>query len=73
MSVQRLPKARFRVVIHPPLVLEDTGNRERDVEAGVRKVNAFVEDRVRERPGEWFWVHKRWPNEAYETLRAEGF
>ena len=72
MSVQRLPKARFRVVIHPPIELEDTGDRERDVEAGVRKVNAFVEARVRERPGEWFWVHRRWPAAAYEALAAEG-
>ncbi len=70
LSVQRLPKARFRVVVHAPIPIEDTGDRERDVEAGVRKVNAFVEDRVRERPGEWFWVHKRWPNAAYEALAA---
>jgi KDO2-lipid IV(A) lauroyltransferase len=66
LSVQRLPKARFRVVVHDPIPLADTGERERDVEAGVRKINAFVEARVRERPGEWFWVHKRWPKEAYE-------
>ena len=72
LSVQRLPKARFRVVVHDPIPLEDTGDRERDVEAGVRKVNAFVEARVRERPGEWFWVHKRWPNEAYDALAEAG-
>ncbi len=72
LSVQRLPKARFRVLVHEPILLDDTGDRERDVEAGVRKINAFVEARVRERPGEWFWVHKRWPNAAYEKLAAEG-
>lgn len=65
MSVQRTAKARFRVVIHEPIWLEDTGHREADIEAGVRRVNAFIEDRVRERPGEWFWVHKRWPREEY--------
>ena len=72
MSVQRLPKARFRVTIHEPIRLDDTGDRERDVEAGVRKINAFVEDRIRERPAEWFWVHRRWPNAAYEELAAKG-
>jgi KDO2-lipid IV(A) lauroyltransferase len=66
MSVQRLPGARFRVVIAEPMVLENTGDREKDVEAGVRRINAFIEDRVRERPAEWWWVHKRWPREAYE-------
>ena len=65
MSVQRLGGARFRVVVHEPIPLEHTGDRAADLEAGVAKVNAFVEARVRERPAEWFWVHKRWPKEAY--------
>jgi Kdo2-lipid IVA lauroyltransferase/acyltransferase len=71
MSVQRLPKARFRVTVHEPIPLEVTGDRQRDLAAGIRKVNAFVEARILERPGEWFWVHKRWPNEAYDALEAE--
>jgi KDO2-lipid IV(A) lauroyltransferase len=65
MSVVRLPGARFRVTIHDPIRLTDTGNRERDVEAAVAQVNAFIEARIRERPAEWFWVHKRWPQEDY--------
>ena len=71
MSVQRTRGARFRVVVHEPIVLEKTGDRTRDLEAGVRQVNAFMEERVRERPEEWFWVHKRWANEAYAALDAE--
>ena len=70
MTVQRLKKARFRVIVHDPIPIENTGDHDRDVENGVRKVNAFVEARVRERPSEWFWVHKRWPNEAYRRNPA---
>jgi KDO2-lipid IV(A) lauroyltransferase len=70
MSVQRVHKARFRVVVHEPIWLKDTGDRNRDIEAGVRQVNAFIEDRVRDRPEEWFWVHKRWPNEIYKKKRT---
>ena len=66
MSVQRRGKARFEVIVHEPIHLEDTGDREADIEAGVRRVNAFIEDCVRARPTEWFWVHKRWPNETYK-------
>jgi Kdo2-lipid IVA lauroyltransferase/acyltransferase len=66
MSVQRIGgSARFKVIVHEPIHLEDTGDRTADIEAGVRKINAFIEDRVRERPTEWFWVHRRWPNEVY--------
>jgi KDO2-lipid IV(A) lauroyltransferase len=66
MSVQRVgPGARFKVIVHDQIHLEDTGDREADIEAGVRRINAFIEDRVRARPTEWFWVHRRWPNEEY--------
>ena len=67
MSVVRLDKARFKVIVHPPLRLEDTGDRARDIEAGVRRVNAFIEDCVRAQPAQWFWVHRRWPGEAYQA------
>ena len=71
MSVERLPGTRFRVTIHEPIPLDRTGDRERDVEAGVRKINAFVEAQVRARPQDWFWVHKRWPNAAYAEWESK--
>jgi KDO2-lipid IV(A) lauroyltransferase len=70
MSVERKGKARFRVIVHEPMVLADTGDRNADIEAGVRRVNAFIEERVRARPEEWFWVHKRWPNEFYKKAKS---
>ncbi len=70
MSVQRTKGARYKIVVHEPIHLEQTGDRAKDIETAVRRVNAWVEDRVRERPEEWFWVHKRWPKETYQALRA---
>lgn len=39
-----------------------------DVEADTRRMNAFLEDRIREMPEQYFWVHKRFktrpPGEA---------
>lgn len=70
MSVQRVgPGARFKVIVHDPIHLEDTGDRDADIAAGVRRINAFMEERVRARPAEWFWVHRRWPNEVYGKKR----
>ena len=66
MSVQRIYKARFKVIVHEPIRLENTGDRDADIEAAVRRINAFMEERVLARPSEWFWVHKRWPNETYK-------
>jgi KDO2-lipid IV(A) lauroyltransferase len=66
LSLQRIgDQARFKLIVHDPIHLRDTGDRNADIEAGVCRINAFIEDRVRERPTEWFWVHRRWPNEVY--------
>jgi KDO2-lipid IV(A) lauroyltransferase len=66
VSVQRLRKARFRIIVHEPIVLENTGQRTADIEAGVRRMNAFLEECIRARPAEWFWTHKRWPKGMYK-------
>ncbi len=68
MSVQRIKGARFRAVVHDPIMVPSSGDRTADIEAGVRLINAFMEERIRERPAEWFWVHRRWPNEVYAAL-----
>jgi KDO2-lipid IV(A) lauroyltransferase len=66
LSVQRTADAaRFKVIVHEPIHLEDTGDHDADIEAAVRRINAFIEDRIRARPAEWFWVHRRWPSEEY--------
>ena len=68
MCVERLQGARFRVTIYDSIAPPNTGDRAADIEEGVRRVNAFIEARVRERPEQWFWTHKRWPAEAYKAL-----
>lgn len=66
MTVERLHKARFRVIVHEPIEVDDTGHKAADIDSTVAKVSAFIEEVVRARPEEWFWVHKRWPNDAYK-------
>lgn len=70
LSVVRLPNVRFRVTAHEPIPVPDTGDRHADIHAGVQAITAFIEDRVRERPVDWFWVHKRFPAKVYEALEA---
>lgn len=70
LSVTRLPGVRFRVTAHEPITVPDTGDKAADVLAGIQAVNRFVEERVKEHPVDWFWVHKRWPPKVYDALRA---
>ncbi len=66
MSVTRKGPT-FHVTINPPFKLENTGNRERDVEAGVLKILDFTERYIRANPGQWFWTHRRWPKHHYKS------
>jgi len=68
MSVVRGRGARVTVTIHEPVVLERSGDREADLKAAVTAVNAFIEARIRARPAEWLWAHRRWPRELYGKL-----
>ncbi len=70
MSVVRLPGVRFRVTAHEPIELARSGDRQADIAAGVQAITTFIEDRVRENPVDWFWVHKRWPDRVYATLES---
>jgi KDO2-lipid IV(A) lauroyltransferase len=58
--------AHFTVTFYEPIELENTGNRETDVLSGVTQVTQFIEDRIREKPAQWFWVHRRWPKPLYK-------
>ena len=69
MCVERTEGARFRVTIWDSIAPPKTGDRAADIEQGVKNMNAFIEARVRERPEQWFWTHKRWPAEAYKALQ----
>ncbi len=70
VSVKRLPGVRFRVTIHEAIQVMPTGDRQADIARGVQAVTSFIEDRVREVPVDWFWVHKRWPPKVYRSIDA---
>ncbi len=60
--VERLEGARFRLTVGPILVLPKTGDREGDIREGTAIINRIIEGWVREQPGQWLWLHRRWPD-----------
>lgn len=60
--MERLGGCRFRISFLPPLTPPDTGDRARDVERMTEETNNILEGWIRERPGQWLWLHRRWPD-----------
>jgi KDO2-lipid IV(A) lauroyltransferase len=60
--VERLDGARFRLTVFPPLPLPESGDKAADLTALMTAVNATLESWIRDRPEQWFWLHRRWPD-----------
>ncbi len=60
MHIRRMGGAHFRVEIYPPLEVPKTGSKSGDILAITTAYNQFLEDRIRETPGQWMWMHNRW-------------
>ena len=63
---RRIEGTRFVATAYPPIELDySKPNDEQTVVDGVVRVNQFMEARVRDAPGQWFWSHRRWPKSAW--------
>jgi KDO2-lipid IV(A) lauroyltransferase len=61
--VERLGSAaKFRVTVEPPLPIPQGADKSARMKALMIAVNARMEDWIRERPGQWLWLHRRWPD-----------
>ena len=60
--MERLDGCHFRLSFYAPLTPPATGNRKTDSAAMMLAANKQFEEWIRERPGQWLWLHNRWPD-----------
>jgi KDO2-lipid IV(A) lauroyltransferase len=58
---RRLPGARFEVTVYPMPDFTPSGNDAEDIKAFTTLITAKIEEIVRADPGQWLWIHNRWP------------
>jgi len=58
--IVRHPSGGHKVIMHPPLYYQDTGNEEQDLYKITEKMTKIIEDTIKEYPDEWIWFQKRW-------------
>ena len=67
VHVVRVGPARLQVICDAPMVLPNTGDKEQDVATMTADMNLILEKWIREKPGAWLWLHRRWPKESYRA------
>jgi KDO2-lipid IV(A) lauroyltransferase len=60
--VERLAGAHFRLTVFPPLPLPKSSDLHADIATLMALVNRTLEEWIRDRPEQWFWLHRRWPD-----------
>jgi KDO2-lipid IV(A) lauroyltransferase len=58
---RRLPGSRFHATVLPPLAFTASGDETRDIHSLTAAITARIEQMVRADPGQWLWIHNRWP------------
>jgi KDO2-lipid IV(A) lauroyltransferase len=62
VRIERLEGAHFRLTVYPRLEIIRSDDRDADVKALMTEVNRTLEGWIRERPAQWLWLHRRWPD-----------
>ncbi len=73
-AIMREDGPRHRLIIEPPLKMEDTGDLDRDIPANLTKVAQRMEHYIREYPHEYMWFYKIWKysKEAVAVILDDG-
>ncbi len=58
--VTRLPNGKHSLVFEPALEERQDLDRKEQVVWITRRLNQWLEDRIRQYPEQWIWVHRRW-------------
>ncbi len=75
--VVRLPGGRFRLDLTPRLDLPRNPDGTLDVQGAMQAMTSVIEGWVRENPGQWLWMHRRWrpdmlPKAAPRSMAPQG-
>ena len=51
---------KYLIIVEPLISVETTGDEEADVRRVTTEITRRVENQIRQYPGQWLWIHKRW-------------
>jgi KDO2-lipid IV(A) lauroyltransferase len=66
IQIIREKGTNLTVKIHSPIDINYDQNNSEEIYRITREINYIYEQWIQENPGQWFWLHKRWPKSFYE-------
>jgi len=66
---------RYRLVVDSVFRPRPTADRQADLQRLTQQITTRLEERIRQSPGEWLWIHRRWkttPEQKEKRLKAKG-
>jgi Kdo2-lipid IVA lauroyltransferase/acyltransferase len=66
---RRLPDGRYLLEIGKKIEIIRSGNRDADVLINTQNFTKIIEDKIRQYPEQWFWVHQRWKTKLLQVKR----
>jgi len=72
---RRTARFQYELIADHVFRPEPTGDRDADIRDLTQKITSRIEERIRETPEQWFWVHRRWktqPPPEDERRESEG-
>lgn len=68
---ERLPDASHVCRIGPPISVSNTGNRGQDLLITTIRSQRVIEQEIRRRPQDWFWLQQRWKTRPEDIPHPE--
>ena len=57
---RRLPDGKYLLEIGKKVEIVSSGNRDTDVLINTQNFTKIIEEKIRQYPEQWFWIHQRW-------------
>lgn len=65
VQIERIGNARYRAVFHKPIQTNTKSSERENILQLTTAINRLFEDWIRQQPGQWLCMKRRWPEAAY--------
>jgi KDO2-lipid IV(A) lauroyltransferase len=60
MFIVREKDDTHRIIIEPPMYIEEKENNAATIQHNISRITKIIEEYIRKYPQEWGWIHRRW-------------